>query len=108
MPATLALVKAYFDGKARQRAISFWSIGSWGGSGLSPLFSGFVALTIGWRWIFWMSIAVASVSLLLLRGTPGSKAEPTVRKSFDWPGLIAFIVAMVALNDHAAAPRARA
>jgi hypothetical protein len=31
MPATLALVKAYFDGKARQRAISFWSIGSWGG-----------------------------------------------------------------------------
>ena len=98
MPATLALVKAYFDGKARQRAISFWSIGSWGGSGLSPLFSGFVALTIGWRWIFWMSIAVASVSLLLLRGTPESKAEPTVRKSFDWPGLIAFIVAMVALN----------
>jgi MFS transporter, DHA2 family, multidrug resistance protein len=38
------------------------------------------------------------VSLLLLRGTRGSKAEPTVRKSFDWPGLIAFIVAMVALN----------
>jgi hypothetical protein len=27
------------------------------GSGLSPLFGGFVASTIGWRWIFWMSIA---------------------------------------------------
>jgi MFS transporter, DHA2 family, multidrug resistance protein len=98
MPATLALMKAYFDGKERQRALSFWSIGSWGGSGLSPLFGGFVASTIGWRWIFWMSIAVAALSFLLIRGTPESKAEPTARKSFDWLGLIAFIVTMVALN----------
>jgi len=98
MPATLALMKAYFDGKERQRALSFWSIGSWGGSGLSALFGGFVASTIGWRWIFWMSIAVAVLSFLLLRGTPESKAEPTARKSFDWLGLIAFIITMVALN----------
>ncbi|MGH9695860.1 MAG: MFS transporter, partial [Bryobacteraceae bacterium] len=98
MPATLALMKAYFDGKERQRALSFWSIGSWGGSGLSSLFGGFVASTIGWRWIFWMSIAVAVLSFLLLRGTPESKAEPTARKTFDWLGLIAFIITMVALN----------
>jgi MFS transporter, DHA2 family, multidrug resistance protein len=98
MPATLALLKAYFDGKERQRAISFWSIGSWGGSGLSALFGGFVASTMGWRWIFWMSIAVAILSFLLIRGTPESKAEATARKSFDWLGLMAFIVAMVALN----------
>jgi DHA2 family multidrug resistance protein-like MFS transporter len=98
MPATLALIKAYFDGKARQRAISFWSIGSWGGSGLSPLFGGFVASTIGWRWIFWMSIVVAAISLLLLRGTPENQAAPAGRKPFDWRGLIAFVVAMVALN----------
>ena len=98
MPATLALMKAYFDGKERQRALSFWSIGSWGGSGLSSLFGGLVASTMGWRWIFWMSIAVAVVSFLLIRGTPESKVETTARKSFDWSGLIAFIVAMVALN----------
>jgi DHA2 family multidrug resistance protein-like MFS transporter len=98
MPATLALMKAYFDGKGRQRALSFWSIGSWGGSGLSSLFGGLVASTIGWRWIFWMSIAVAVFSVLLLRGTPESKVESTARKSFDWSGLIAFVVTMVALN----------
>src|SRR5690349_231241 len=33
MPASLALVKAYWEGAARQRAVSLWSIGSWGGSG---------------------------------------------------------------------------
>ena len=34
MPSTIALVKAYFEGADRQRALSFWSIGSWGGSGV--------------------------------------------------------------------------
>jgi MFS transporter, DHA2 family, multidrug resistance protein len=98
MPATLALLKAYFDGAARQRAISFWSIGSWGGSGVCSLFGGLVASSLGWRWIFWMSIVVAVASFLLIRGTPESKERSGGKGSFDWSGLIAFIIAMVALN----------
>src|SRR5205085_4145635 len=62
MPATLALMKAYFDGRERQRALSYWSIGSWGGSGVSALFGGLVASSLGWRWIFWFSILIAVVS----------------------------------------------
>lgn len=98
MPATLALMKAYFSDKERQRALSFWSIGSWGGSGVCALFGGLVASTMGWRWIFWMSIAVAIASFLLIWGTPESKVETVERKPFDWFGLITFIVAMVAVN----------
>lgn len=99
MPATIALVQAYFEGKERQRALSFWSIGSWGGSGLCSLFGGLIASSIGWRWIFVFSIIIAVISLLLLRGTPESKVQQTSEhKAFDWPGLIAFIIAMVALN----------
>jgi DHA2 family multidrug resistance protein-like MFS transporter len=98
MPATLALIKDYFDGKERQRAVSYWSIGSWGGSGLSALFGGLVASSLGWRWIFWMSIVVAAVSFLLLRGAPESKVTSTEKRSFDWYGFAAFIVAMVAVN----------
>jgi MFS transporter, DHA2 family, multidrug resistance protein len=98
MPATLALMKSFFDGKERQRALSFWSIGSWGGSGLCSLFGGFIASTVGWRWIFVISILVSIVSYLLLKGTPESKVETTEKKLFDWAGLIAFIIAMVALN----------
>jgi DHA2 family multidrug resistance protein-like MFS transporter len=45
-----------------------------------------------------MSIVVAVVSLLLIRGTPESKAERTVRGSFDWTSVVAFVVAMVSLN----------
>ena len=98
MPATLALMKAYFADKERQRALSFWSIGSWGGSGVCALFGGLVASTIGWRWIFWMSIAVTIASFLLIRGTPESKVETTERRPFDWFGLTTFIAAMVAVN----------
>lgn len=43
MPATLSLMKTYFDGPDRQRALSYWSIGSWGGSGICSLFGGMVA-----------------------------------------------------------------
>src|SRR6188472_510668 len=98
MPATLALLKAYFHGAARQRAVSFWSIGSWGGSGLCSLFGGLIASSLGWRWIFWMSIGIAVISIFLIRGTPESQEATTKSEPFDWLGLIAFIVAMVALN----------
>ncbi|HEX6043893.1 MAG TPA: MFS transporter [Pyrinomonadaceae bacterium] len=98
MPATLALMKAYFDGKERQRALSYWSIGSWGGSGLSALFGGLVASALGWRWIFWISIIIAVFSFLLIRGTPESKVESRRDSRFDWYGFAAFIVAMVAVN----------
>lgn len=98
MPSTLALIKDYFDGKERQRAISFWSIGSWGGSGVSALFGGLIASSLGWRWIFWMSIMVAVISFLLLRGAPESKVASAAKRRFDWSGFISFIVAMVAIN----------
>jgi DHA2 family multidrug resistance protein-like MFS transporter len=98
MPATLALMKAYFDGKERQRALSFWSIGSWGGSGASALFGGLVASSVGWRWIFWLSILVALVSFMLVRGTPESKVQSTRAVRFDWYGFMAFTIGMVAVN----------
>ncbi|MGO4092364.1 MFS transporter, partial [Staphylococcus aureus] len=58
MPSTLAIMKTYYQGAERQRALSYWSIGSWGGSGICSLFGGAVATTMGWRWIFIFSIIV--------------------------------------------------
>lgn len=98
MPATLALIKAYFADKERQRALSFWSIGSWGGSGVCSLFGGLIASSLGWRWIFWMSIAVAALSYLLIKGTPESRMPDAEHRRFDGTGFIAFIIAMVTVN----------
>lgn len=73
MPASLALVKAYWDGAARQRAVSLWSMGSWGGSGFAALFGGLVAENIGWRWIFFAAAAISLLGMVMVAGTPESK-----------------------------------
>jgi MFS transporter, DHA2 family, multidrug resistance protein len=98
MPASLALVKAYWDGAGRQRAISMWSIGSWGGSGFAALFGGLVAENIGWRWIFFACAAVSVIGMLMVRGTPESRVEATSDYRLDVRGIVTFMIAMVALQ----------
>lgn len=104
MPSSMALVKTFYEGKARQRALSFWSIGSWGGSGFCSLFGGLMATSaLGWRSIFWISVVLSVVALWLLRGTPESKAaiDPAAKQQgFDWGGLAAFIVLLVSINIY--------
>lgn len=96
MPATLALVKAYWDGKARQRAVSIWSMGSWGGGGFAALFGGFFSQNLNWRWIFIASIGFSIISFILIYGTPESKAENFERTRFDVVGLIIFMITTLA------------
>jgi DHA2 family multidrug resistance protein-like MFS transporter len=101
MPSSLALVKAYWDGAERQRAISLWSMGSWGGSGFAALFGGLMAENVGWRWIFIIAAIVSLIGLLMLRGTPESKAPPREGYRFDLAGVLTFMVTMVALQIFA-------
>ena len=98
MPASLALIKSYWDGAARQRAVSLWSMGSWGGSGFAALFGGLVAENVGWRWIFFASAAVSAAGMLMVRGTPESKAAADKTYRFDTMGVLTFMVTMVALQ----------
>ncbi|WHY67089.1 MFS transporter [Neobacillus sp. SuZ13] len=98
MPATIALVKSYYEGSDRQRALSFWSIGSWGGSGVCSFAGGLIATYLGWRWIFIFSIVIAVLGLFLMKDTPESKAETSGKFKFDFVGLMLFIIVMLALN----------
>ncbi|MGE8079724.1 MFS transporter [Peribacillus loiseleuriae] len=98
MPATIALVKDYYEGADRQRALSYWSIGSWGGSGVCSLAGGAIATYMGWRWIFIFSIIFALLAMWLIKDTPESKAESTGTFKFDYSGLGIFIITMLALN----------
>ena len=98
MPATMALLKAYWDGKGRQRAVSMWSIGSWGGSGLAAIFGGYMATLVGWRSIFVISIVISAISFLMIWGTPESKVQSQGKnQTFDRTGVLTFMVAMVCL-----------
>src|SRR5690606_11311030 len=98
MPASLALVKAYWDGPARQRAISLWSIGSWGGAGFCALFGGLVASNLGWRYIFWATVMVSVIGFLMVKGTPESKGEVKTDYKFDLAGVFTFMIAIIAIQ----------
>ena len=101
MPSTLAIINEYYIGRRRQRALSYWSIGSWGGTGICSFFGGIMATFVGWRSIFMISIMVALVSMFLIKHTPETKAvqtESSKRAKFDFVGLIILIVAMLSVN----------
>ena len=104
MPSSMALVKSFYEGKDRQRALSFWSIGSWGGSGFCSLFGGLMASSfLGWRSIFWISIVLSVLALFLIRGTPESRAAGDAGdagRRFDWAGLTCFIIMLVSINVY--------
>lgn len=90
MPATIALMKAYFEGEERQRALSYWSIGSWGGSGVTSFAGGAIATYMGWKWIFIFSIIFSILAMWLIRDVPESKAESNEAFKFDYGGLFIF------------------
>lgn len=98
MPATIALMRTYFEGAERQRALSYWSIGSWGGSGVCSFAGGAIATYMGWRWIFVFSIVFALLAMLLLKDTPESKVKHQSHVRFDITGLIVFVITMITLN----------
>jgi DHA2 family multidrug resistance protein-like MFS transporter len=99
MPASLALLKAYWEGAGRQRAISLWSIGSWGGSGFCALFGGLMAQNIGWRYIFFASALISVIGIWMIKDTPESKAPQSgEKKRLDVSGIITFMIVMIALQ----------
>ncbi len=98
MPTSLGLVKILWDGPAQQRAISFWSMGTFGGSGFSALFAGIVATNLGWRWIFVFSIVVSVIALVLLKNLPESKKENAGHYRPDWIGILIFLISMICLE----------
>lgn len=96
MPSTIALMKTYFEGKKQATALTWWSVGSWGGSGFCAILVGLIEPSFGWQAIYWISAAVAIVGMLLMVGTPESKAAPTDKK-FDTQGASIFIASLIAL-----------
>lgn len=97
MPATMSIIKNYYHGAARQRAFSFWSIGSFGGSGLSSLVGGALGTWFGWKSIFILSIVISILGILMIKGTPESKSSERSHR-YDYLGLFSCVSGLVALN----------
>lgn len=98
MPATLALVRVYYNDADRPRAISLWSMSTFGAASVSSLFGGLVATYMGWRWAFLLAVPCIFLAYWLLRDAPERKAATTEAGGLDSVGFAALIMGFLALN----------
>lgn len=98
MPATLGLVKVYYDDENRPKALSYWSMATYGCASVSSIFGGLVATSLGWRWSFLSAIPFIVLSFWLLRSAPESKVVSDKKHPFDGIGFLVLIVGLLSLN----------
>jgi EmrB/QacA subfamily drug resistance transporter len=85
IPTSLALLGAGFPAEHRGRAIGKWSAFSAAGGGVGPVLGGWLIQVATWRWVFWINIPIAVVTLAItLRWVPESRDEKARR--LDLPG----------------------
>jgi len=53
-PASLSMIGDYFPKSQRGRVLSLWSIGNIIGTAIGQAMGGLVAVTLGWRWAFYL------------------------------------------------------
>ena len=91
MPATLTMVRTFWEGKDRQRAISMWSLGSFGASAFASFLGGIIGQTfIGWRGIFLIGAVVSVIAILIVRRAPETDTPRSGVRGLDWTGAITF------------------
>lgn len=101
MPATISIINTLFTGDKRRSALSYWSIGAFGGTGLASLFAGTVATFINWQWIFIISIGLSVLALFLLKDLKEVRTDKVVDTGrFDYAGLLIFIIVMSGLSIY--------
>jgi EmrB/QacA subfamily drug resistance transporter len=97
-PAGLSIITTSFaEGPVRNKAIAIYT--ATGATGFSlGLVVGGLLTEIGWRWVFFLPVPVALVTLLAgIRLVPGDGRVARVSRSFDLAGAVTLTAAMLLL-----------
>jgi EmrB/QacA subfamily drug resistance transporter len=97
-PAGLSIITTSFaEGPARTKALAAYTATGATGFSLGLVFGGLLT-EIGWRWVFFLPVPVALVTLIAaLRLVPHDTPPERARRSFDAAGAIAMTGAMLLL-----------
>jgi MFS family permease len=97
-PAGLSIITTTFaEGAARNKAISIYTATGATGFSLGLVFGGLLT-EVGWRWVFFLPVAVALVTLVAaVRLVPRGEEPHRARGSFDIGGALAMTAAMLLL-----------
>ncbi|HGZ6274492.1 TPA: MFS transporter [Staphylococcus aureus] len=92
LPSTVGVLNNQFNGEHLRRAISYLMISTVGGIGLAGVIGGLIATNFGWQMNFIISIVIAFIAILLLKGTPEKVSQHSHRHPFDYKGMSIFAV----------------
>ncbi|HDC5557232.1 TPA: MFS transporter [Staphylococcus aureus] len=92
LPSTVGVLNNQFKGDQLRRAISYLMISTVGGIGLAGVIGGLIATNFGWQTNFIISIVIAFIAILLLKGTPEKVSQHSHRHPFDYKGMSIFAV----------------
>lgn len=97
MPSSLAIIAQFWEEKERQRAISLWSMGTWGGTSFATFIGTNMTTYLGWRSIFIVAAVTAIIGLLLVREIPRNFVEGAKDEKFDFKGMVIFMISVICL-----------
>ncbi|MCY3902521.1 MAG: MFS transporter [Caldilineaceae bacterium] len=90
------IVTETFPPSERGKALGVFGALFAAGSIAGPMVAGVLLETLSWRWIFFVSLPLGGISLVLSwRYLP--KTRPPGRQSFDWPGSLFLFAGLLAL-----------
>jgi len=97
-PAGLSIITTSFaEGPARNKALSIYTATGATGFSLGLVFGGLLT-EIGWRWVFFLPVAVAAVALVAaIRLVPEGDRPARSSRGFDVSGAIGMTAAMLLL-----------
>ncbi|AZC13206.1 MFS transporter [Microbacterium sp. ABRD28] len=96
LPNAFALITNDTDDAERPRALG-WMIGVSGlGTALGPIVGGLLASTVGWPWVFWLNVplaTIAAVGTMRVRDSRNPEAGTSLR-TIDWAGVITVVLGL--------------
>ncbi|GAA2004819.1 MFS transporter [Microbacterium ulmi] len=95
-PALTVFIATNYHGTAQAKAIGFLAAAIPLAGVLALLIAGLFAETIGWRWSFWLMVALGILNLLLSFGV--KPVAPQRDLAIDWTGAIIAAIAIIMLS----------
>ena len=86
VPGSLAIISASFAPAQRGKAIGTWAGFTTITSALGPVLGGWLIETTSWRWVFFINVPLAALTLLVTFWRVPESRDEHASGRLDWPG----------------------